>query len=204
MMRKYALGLLGLPGTGKSATVSHLCSKRTGLTGRSTTQFHADGSRVSGYISRLFTGGELELALACQVEALGHRVELQRDAGASDCIDEPIEAVLAHTMTMRALGMLPTEQYESWMLLYHALRPVLPSASFLAVLTCDRGELRRRTLARGRTRDKDVSDEYLDTQDRSLHQVAGLSGSTIVEIDTSLLAPSEVAELILAAINVRL
>jgi broad-specificity NMP kinase len=204
MIRKYALGLLGLPGTGKSAAASHICSDRTGLTGRSTTQFHADGSRISDYISRLFTDGEREIALACQVEALGRRVELQRDAGASDCIDEPVEAVLAHTMAMRALGMLPAEQYESWMLLYHALRPLLPRASFLAVLTCDRQELHRRTLARGRARDEDVSDEYLDTLDRSLHQVARMSGSAVVEVDTSLHPPPEVADLILAAIGSRL
>jgi hypothetical protein len=104
-------------------------------------------------------------------------------------------------MTMHALGILRLEEYESWMLLYRALRPILPGASLLAVLTCERRELRRRTVSRGRTRDNDVSDDYLDMLERSLRQVAQMSGSTVVEVDSSVRAPSEIADLIVSVVG---
>jgi broad-specificity NMP kinase len=195
---KYALGLLGLPGTGKSSAMSLICSASSGLAGRSTDQFHMAGSRMTSYIARLLTGAEREVALACQVEALAQRAILQRTAGTSDCIDEPVEAVLAHTMAMQALGMFPQDQYESWMLLYDVVRVALPHACFLALLNCDRQELQRRTVERGRLRDGVVSDDYLDALDESLRGVVQRSSSSVIVIDTTLLSPREVASAILS------
>jgi deoxyadenosine/deoxycytidine kinase len=196
-MSKYALGLLGLPGTGKSSAMSRICSSDNGLTGRSTDQFHVAGSRMTSYIARLLKGAEREVALACQVEALAQRAILQRSASVLDCIDEPIEAVLAHTMAMQALGMFPQDQYESWMLLYDVVRETLPHARFLALLNCDRQELRRRTMERGRLRDGDISDEYLSALDESLRRVVQKSKSSVITIDTTFLSPHDGARSVL-------
>lgn len=140
------------------------------------------------------------MALACQVEALAQRAILQRTAASSDCIDEPVEAVLAHTMAMQALGMLPQDQYESWMLLYDVVRETLPHACLLALLNCDRQELRRRTVERGRLRDGDVDDDYLDALDESLRRVIQASSSSVIVIDTTLHSPHDVASAILIEI----
>lgn len=197
-MTSYALGLLGLPGTGKSSTITELCSVDTGLTARYTEQFHIAGSRMTSYISRLFGGASHEFALACQVEALAQRVLLHRDAGPSVCIDEPIEAVLAHTMAMQKLGMFPQEQHDSWMLLYNVIRETLPQAHFLALLTCERQELQRRIMQRGRSRDHSVGDEYLSALDESLRSVAEMSNCAVIIIDTSKRTPRDVASAILS------
>lgn len=197
-MTNYALGLLGLPGTGKSSAMSRICSAGTGLTGRSTDQFHIAGARMTSYIARLFTGASQEVALACQVEALAQRAFVQRTAGTSVCIDEPVEAVLAHTMAMQALGMFAQEQHESWMLLYDVVRETLPHARFLALLGCERQELQRRIMQRGRLRDGSVSAEYLDALDESLRRVAEASNSSVIVIDTTMLTPRDVASAILS------
>jgi deoxyadenosine/deoxycytidine kinase len=153
---------------------------------------------MTSYIARLFTGASQEVALACQVEALAQRAFVQRTAGTSVCIDEPVEAVLAHTMAMQALGMFAQEQHESWMLLYDVVRETLPHARFLALLSCERQELQRRIMQRGRLRDGSVSDEYLDALDESLRHVAEASNSAVIVIDTTMLTPRDVASAILS------
>ena len=196
-MNIYSLGLLGLPGAGKSTVVPLLCTPDTGLTARSTTQFHRPGTRMTTYIAQLFTEQERDVALACQVEALARRAMLQRSASASDCIDEPVEAVHAHTTAMHAVGMLAKDHHDSWMLLYDVLRDTLPHAVHLAVLTCGREELWRRIMERSRQRDRSVSDEYLDAFAVAIQRVAEDSKSVVLTIDTTVLAPPDVASAIL-------
>lgn len=202
-MGNYELGLLGLPGTGKSSTLPFLCSTDTGLSACSTGQFHTPGTRMTNYIARLFVDGQHDVALTCQVEALAQRAILQRSAATSDCIDEPLEAVLAHANAMRRLRMLSQEQYDSWSLLYGVVRDTLPDACYLAILTCEREELRRRTSQRGRPRDQSVSDEYLNAFHEELWAAAHGSGSNVIVIDTTTLTQREVANLILKQISVR-
>jgi broad-specificity NMP kinase len=201
-MSNYALGLLGLPGTGKSSALPFLCSADTGLSACSTAQFHTPGARMTNYIARLFVDGQHDVALTCQVEALAQRAILQKSAATSDCIDEPIEAVLAHTNAMRSLRMLAQEQYDSWSLLYKVVRDTLPDACHLAILTCERQELRRRASQRGRLRDQSVSDEYLNAFHEGLWAAAHGSGSTVIVVDTTILTPREVASSILRQISV--
>lgn len=194
----YYCGLVGLPGAGKSTVVQIAALTDGRFRGKLTDQFHAQGSRMANYIDRLFVRAEQDVALACQFEALAQRAKLQREAGFYDWVDEPIEAVCAHSHAMHMLGMLPTDYFETWLAVFQTIQDVLPSARNLVLLTCDREELRRRIAHRGRPRDAAVTDSYLDAFDASLNEIVMRSGSPSIVIDTTSLQPSEVASAIIA------
>jgi deoxyadenosine/deoxycytidine kinase len=193
----YALGLLGLPGTGKSSASLSIGAAGIGITRRATDEFHRPESRMSAYIERLFKGAREDVALACQVEALARRAVLQRTATVSDCIDEPVEAVLAHAIAMKTVGIFAGAQRDSWMLLYDVVRETLPRANILVLLTCEREELQRRIAQRGRRRDLSVTRDYLDAFDASLRSVAAASGSRVLIVDTTSISPAAVAATII-------
>lgn len=199
-MSGYLLGVLGLPGTGKSTTIREICSIDARLSVLGTDQFHAVGARMAGYISRLKSEGH-RVALACQVEGLAQRAVLQRPALRSDCIDEPIEAVLAHSLAMRACGLFQEDEFASWMLLYDVVSNALPQPGLLALLTCDRAERRRRIEDRGRLRDLEVEEEYLDAVENALQVILERSNALVLKVDTTEMRSNEAALIILEKIS---
>jgi hypothetical protein len=193
----YALAVVGLPGTGKTTVLEVLTDLRPDLSYVGTSAFHAPGSRMAHYIHRLFVEADPRAAVPCQFEALTERTLLQRSADSTACVDEPIEAVLAHTQALWACGLLTDSEAGTWLTAYELASRTLPSAASMVLLTCDREERRRRTRLRGRLRDGSVGEGYLDAFDEALREMLQSSrahGVPTFELDTTGRSPRASAE----------
>ncbi|WP_443077390.1 deoxynucleoside kinase [Streptomyces sp. NBC_01689] len=188
----YALGVVGLPGAGKSTVLEALTKLRPDLSYAGTRAFHTSGSRMADYIYRLFVEADSHAALPCQFEALVERTLMQWPADGTTLVDEPIEAVLAHTRALWACDLLGDTEVSTWLTAYEIASRTLPAAPLLILLTCDREERQRRTRLRGRLRDASVDDRYLGALDEALHEIlqtAEHSGTATFELDTTERSP---------------
>lgn len=195
----YALGAVGLPGTGKSSVLQALTKVRPDLSYTGTRTFHTSGSRISDYIHRLFVEADPSAALPCQFEALAERTLMQWPADGTALVDEPVEAVLAHTRALWARGLLSGPEAATWLTAYEIASRTLPAAALLVLVTCDRGERCRRTRQRGRLRDARVDDVYLAAVDEALHGLLRSArdlGVPTLELDTTGKSPLASAELL--------
>ncbi|WP_406177446.1 deoxynucleoside kinase [Streptomyces sp. NBC_00996] len=195
----YPLGVVGLPGTGKSTVLEALTEISPDLSYIGTRAFHAPGSRMADYIHRLFVEADPRAALPCQFEALTERTLMQWLADGTALVDEPIEAVLAHTRALWACGLLSDTEASTWLTAYEIASRTLPAAALLVLLTCDREERQRRTRLRGRLRDTSVDDVYLDAFDEALHgmlRAAKCHGVVTLELDTTRRSPRASAVLL--------
>lgn len=195
--RTYRLGLLGLPGCGKTTALRLLAAEVVDLAYAGTAEFHSADSRLRRYIGRLFVDTDPSAALPCQFEALSTRVLVQGKVAAEAGVDEPIEAVLAHSRSLWILGLLGDDEAQTWLTSYEIGRRSVPSPSLMVLLTCQREELWRRTRQRGRARDGSVSDQYLDAFEQSLRKAMRSAvgpGCAAVELDVTHLSPAEVSQ----------
>ncbi len=198
---RYRLGVLGLPGTGKTTALRLLAQAAPNITQLGTDAFHHDSSRIAQYIHQLFVLGDRQTALACQVEALCSRILLQHAANSDSVLDEPVEAVRAHMYALFSMGWMTRAETETWLLTYEIGRRQLPRAQSMIVLECRSEKLVTRWKQRGRRRDPLVPRAYLDALQSGLEmelETATQAGVHTARLDTSDRPAKEVADLLLS------
>ena len=190
---RYALALIGLPGTGKSTLAGELRRQRPDLDIRQTTGFHASGSRMTELIHRLYVEGEREVSLALQLEALARRAILTTGAHALTIIDEPMESVRAHSRAMFEVGLLTNLELASWLLASDVIAAALPQAQTVALVACNEDERVRRLGERGRTRDRSVRDSYTAALESALNSEISevRPDRQVLRIDTTAAGPRD-------------